>query len=177
MAGGRTEDWSCEQCGMDFADHRGGGSLAEVTRASAERWRRTTAELSATELRERPDPDTWSVIEYGGHIADVLTWMVDALERMRDEDRPDIAFFSPDRRAEEADYGGRGLAPLTDDINRAVDTLAVLIEDIDERAWGREASFPWGDRDLLDMARNAAHEAVHHTWDAERVASAVSSRD
>lgn len=173
--GRRTEDWSCGQCGMDFADHDGGASLAELTRGSAERWRRTTAALSDRDLRTRPDPDTWSVIEYGGHIRDVVGWMVEALERMRDEHHPDIAFFDPDQQAEEAGYLELRLANVTDDIDRACDTLAVLLESITEEQWAREASFSWGARDLLDMGRNAAHEAVHHTWDARRVADLVSS--
>lgn len=160
---------------MDFADHDGGASLAEVTRASAERWRRTVAALTDPQLRERPEPGTWSVIEYGGHIADVLTWMIDALERMRDEHRPDIEFFDPDGRAEQADYRELAVAVVTDDIDRACDTLAVLLEDVSDHDRGREATFPWGERDLLDMGRNAAHEAVHHTWDAEQVAAEVSS--
>lgn len=175
--GRRTEDWSCEQCGMDFAEHEGGATLAEVTRASAERWRRTVAALTDRDLRDRPDPGTWSVIEYGGHIADVLAWMIDALERMRDEGTPDIAFFDPDERAEEADYLDGRVAVVTDDIDRACDTLAVLLEAVTEREWQREATFSWGERDLLDMGRNAAHEAVHHTWDAERVAGLVSAAD
>lgn len=175
MAGRRTQDWSCDQCGMDFADHRTGDTLADVTRDSAQRWRRAAATLTDADLRERPDPDTWSVIEYGGHIRDVLGWMIQTLERMRDEDRPDIAFFSPDRRAEEASYRDLRVANVTDDIDRACDTLAVLLEDISEHEWEREAGFPWGDRDLLDMGRNAAHEAVHHTWDVERVAARVGS--
>lgn len=175
MAGERTEDWSCDQCGMAFADHDGGDTLAVVTRASAERWRKTVAALSEPDLRERPDPDTWSVVEYGGHIADVLTWMVDALERMRDEHEPDISFFDPDAWAEEAGYRDLRVAVVTDDVHRGCDTLAVLLEGVSEHGWDREATFPWGGRDLLDMARNAAHEAVHHTWDAERVAAEVSS--
>lgn len=174
--GRRTEDWSCDQCGMDFADHVGGDGLADVTRASAERWRRTVAAITDPALRERPDPDTWSVIEYGGHIADVLAWMTDALGRMRDEHEPDIAFFDPDGRAEEAGYRDLRVAVVTDDIDRACDTLAVLLEGVADDEWSREATFGWGVRDLLDMGRNAAHEAVHHTWDAQRVAEAVGSR-
>ncbi len=176
MTGQRTEEWSCDQCGMHYADHTGGASLADVTTASAERWRRTVSRMAEPQLRERPDPGTWSVVEYGGHIADVLSWMVDALERMREEHEPTIEFFDPDRRAEEATYRDRDLAPLTDDVDRAADTLAVLLQGITDAEWDRTATFPWGERDVLDMARNAAHEAVHHLWDVERVAGQVAPR-
>lgn len=39
--------------------------------------------------------------------------------------------------------------------------------------WERTARFPWGERDVLDIVRDAVRERVHHLDDVSRVLSRV----
>lgn len=173
MAGERTRDWSCDECGMVFAEFDAGGYLAEELRGAVARWRGTVADLDDAVRRRRPDEDTWSVAEYSGHIGDVLDWMVDAIGRMRSEDHPTIRFFDPDRRAREERYNDRAWDELAAQVERSGMELATVLEELGGDELAREATFGWGDRDVLDMARNATHEGVHHTHDVARVSGRV----
>lgn len=167
-AGERTGEWSCDECGMDFAAH-GPGDLASRTREFPIRWRYLTEDVDDATRRRRPDPSTWSAIEYGCHIDDALHWMVGALARTRDEDRPYNEYFDPDARAEQERYDERPYEDVSAALADGAVQLADLLEEVQPDEWERVARYSWGERDLLDMARNAVHEGVHHLWDVERV--------
>ena len=51
----------------------------------------------------------------------------------------------------------------------AADTAAGFTAD----DWSRKAQYPYGERELIDIARNMVHEGVHHLRDVENVLRAV----
>ena len=63
--------YTCDDCGFEFAladAERVGPLIVGDTREVATILR----EADPLELRKRPDPDTWSVHEYGCHLRDVF---------------------------------------------------------------------------------------------------------
>ena len=69
------KDWTwvlqrtCPECGYDVREFDRAG-IGEMIRANAREW---VAVLGGDpgELRRRPDPDTWSPLEYAFHVRDV----------------------------------------------------------------------------------------------------------
>ena len=41
-------------------------------------------------MRARPDPDTWSALEYAAHLRDALRFYEDRIRRTLSEDRPQL---------------------------------------------------------------------------------------
>ena len=50
-------------------------------------------------VRRRPDPSTWSALEYTAHVRDMLDWMAGTIRRMNREREPTVDAFDPDERA------------------------------------------------------------------------------
>ena len=59
----------CEACGFDGAVYSD-SALLDALRSLPESWREQLAAAGA-ELRARPEPDTWSAIEYAAHSRDI----------------------------------------------------------------------------------------------------------
>jgi hypothetical protein len=60
------------------------------------------------------------------------------------------------------------LADIAADLVAAADHLAVRLSALTPEGSSRTATFPWGERDALAMARNSIHELVHHLMDVRR---------
>lgn len=119
-------------------------------------------------VRRRPDAATWSALEYTVHVADLFELFATIVRRMYDETNPTIDFWDPDERAAAERYGEQDPRAALDRLDAAATKLAAELGRVDADAWSRTATFPFGERDLLTMARNAVHEGTHHLRDVER---------
>lgn len=171
-AGTLTDDYVCDECGMDYGRH-GPRELVFESRTFTDRWQGLTDGVDDAALRTRPDADTWSALEYGGHLGDVFAYMVDALGRMTAEDAPEIGWFDHEQAVADAGYDDRPVREVGARLGDQSAALTRQLAAIGDDEWERTATYPWGERDLLDMARNAVHEGVHHLHDVSRVLSAV----
>lgn len=171
-AGSFSEDYVCDECGMAYAGF-GPREVPDAIRAVAPRWRDLVTPVDDDALRRRPDEDTWSALEYGWHVASVLDWMADAVEATVAGTSDEIAWFGHEQDVRDADARNRERDEVTTRLDGAVSRLAVVLAQVDAEAWERTASFPWGERDVLDTARNAVHEGEHHLQDVRRVLDAV----
>lgn len=69
-----SKDWTwvlsrpCPECGLDTRAVRR-EQIAVRLRENAAAW---PAVLARPDVRDRPDPGTWSPLEYGGHVRDVF---------------------------------------------------------------------------------------------------------
>jgi hypothetical protein len=51
--------------------------------------------------------------------------------------------------------------------------MAKTIADVPNNAWSKTGTYSFGEREALDMARNAVHEGYHHLRDVQSVLSRV----
>lgn len=167
-AGSFSEDYVCEECGMAYRDY-GPDDVSPAVRSFGPRWRELVTPVEDAALRRRPDEDTWSALEYGWHLGSGLSWMADAVEATVAGTDEEIAWFGHEQDVREADPRSRDLDEVTTRLDGAVARLAVVLSQVDPGGWTCTASFPWGERDVLDTARNAVHEGEHHLRDVERV--------
>jgi hypothetical protein len=171
-AGSFSQDYVCDECGMVYGDH-GPAEVVDAVRAISPRWRELVTGVEDDLLRQRPDPDTWSAIEYGWHLGSGLDWMADAIDATVAGTDGEIAWFGHEQDVREADPRARDRDEVTTRLDQATSRLAVVLARIDDDGWERTARFPWGERDVLDTARNAVHEGVHHLDDVRRVLGRV----
>lgn len=167
-AGSFSEDYVCDECGMAYRDY-GTDDVAPAVRSFAPRWRELVSRVDEGALRRRPDEDTWSALQYGWHLGSGLGWMADTLESMTAGDADSFDWFGHEGDVRDADPDRRDLDEITTRIDGASARLAVVLAQADRGSWSRTADFPWGERDALDMARNAVHEGEHHLHDVRQV--------
>lgn len=175
-AGSFSESYVCDECGMAYRDFRP-ADLAPAVRSFAPRWRDLVTDVDDAMVRRRPDPDTWSAIEYGWHLGSGLAWMADAIEATVAGSDDELDWFGHEQDVREADPASRDLDEVTTRLDGASARLAVVLSQVSSDGWDRSAAFPWGERDVVDTARNAVHEGEHHLWDVQRVLAAVPQSD
>jgi hypothetical protein len=162
-------DDHCTECGFDgraftIEDVRTRlqalpGEIAPLVRA-----------VPSEALGVRPDPATWSVLEYLGHLRDLMAFHRFAIEQALAHDVPTLELVDPDAFVDAAGYAHADPEDLLGQFARRVERLDALLATLDAAALDRRAGF--GD-DMIDVRlvmRSAVHEGFHHRGDLVRVA-------
>jgi hypothetical protein len=168
MTDGR--DWTvvlrkpCEECGSDVGKFTA-DNLAPALHASIEEW----AELlsgNPKPLTTRPAPDTWSVVEYGSHVADVMDLFQERIFLMLTEDNPTFMSWDPDIAAQH--YADRSpaqvLGLLHGAANRMGDVWSTLVPHLWERTGSRADGAPFT---VLSLSQYLMHDVMHHLHDVQ----------
>jgi hypothetical protein len=127
-------------------------------------------------LSMRPSPDVWSVMEYCGHVRDVMLNLRERIIVGLGEDHPTPKPMYQDVRIANGLYAGDTPADMADELTAAVGLLAKTVAALDDGRLARTLVYGWprtADRSLLWVAAQALHEAEHHLADARTVASSV----
>jgi hypothetical protein len=165
-----TKDWTwvldrpCEQCGADVGKLTI-PQIAELNRQSARRW----AELMKGDpdsLRTRPQPDTWSPLEYACHARDVYRLFLERLELMLSEDNPTFANWDPNITADHERYDLADPAVVATEVAEAGDRLASAFDQLLPEQLARRGLRSDGAKFTLEsFARYELHDPEHHLWD------------
>lgn len=170
-----TKSWTwvneraCPECGFDASavDAR---DVADLLVANLADWHRLLAADDRL-LRTRPDPSTWSPLEYACHVRDVLELLAHRVERTLAEDRPTFEDWHPDDRAASGRYDQERsvtdvLAAMTDRSGHVVALVANLTDEGWERRGVRADGLEFTN---AFMATYLTHDVVHHVSDVERI--------
>ncbi len=173
--------WVCPECGVDY-DTISPSDAVVALRSFPRRYRAALTTFEDDEgdpeaaIRRRPAPDTWSALEYTGHVTDLFDTIDESIRRMLVENRPELGFWDPDQRAAERRYGEQDAGAVLESLRAVATRMADRLERVVADDWTRTGVFPWGERDVLTMARNAVHEGAHHLRDVERGLQQVRGR-
>lgn len=164
--------WTCPECGLDY-DTISGPDCVVALRSYPRRFRGELWGLGEDEdpdalIRRKPAPDTWSPLAYCVHVAWVIGTIGDAIARMLVEDQPTLGFDDPDAVMDETAANARPVDDVLGDLAASCERAAATLENVHGDEWSRTGVFPWGERDVLTMARNAVHEGHHHLRDVQR---------
>lgn len=112
----------------------------------------------------------WSALEYTVHVRDVIAFYADRIDRVLNEERPQLtgADFSsmPERRG----YREEDPAVIVDEIAKSSVVLGDLLRALPTDQWDRVGIGIDGDeRTLLVLARRLAHDGQHHLLDLDRL--------
>jgi hypothetical protein len=166
-----TKDWTwvlsepCPECGYD-ARTVGRADLGPMIRANAEAWAGVLAGPSAG---KRPDPATWSPLEYACHVRDVHRIFGVRLRSMLGEDNPQFANWDQDETALDDRYGEQDPAAVAVELAEAATAVAATYDSLavdDDEVWGRPGMRSDGSEFTVDtLGRYHLHDVVHHAWD------------
>ncbi len=167
-----TKDWtwilreSCPECGYD-AHQVDPGTLGARIRDNAAQWQRV---LAAPHVARRPDPATWSPLEYGCHVRDVHRTFATRLTSMLAEDAPLFANWDQDATAVEDRYAEQDPVTVAAELADAAAVIAGQYDAVgDEATWQRTGQRSDGNQFTVDtLGRYHLHDVVHHVWDVDQ---------
>src|SRR4051812_17789139 len=112
----------CDECGFVYADLAPSDVPKVLLEGTAKhRNRLTTADRER--VRRRSHPGTWSALEYGAHLRDVLLVQRDRLVRALVEDVPSVPTMHRDDRPELVGYADEDPAATAAELGMAADLL------------------------------------------------------
>ncbi|KQO60382.1 DinB family protein [Curtobacterium sp. Leaf261] len=168
-----TKNWTwvlderCDECGYD------GPAVAfrqvpDLVRENARGW---PAELARADVRDRPDDATWSPLEYGAHVRDVLRKFDERLALMLAEDAPAFPNWDQDATAVEDHYAEQDPAIVSAELFEAAERVAAAFGAVRDEDLGRTGLRSDGSAFTVEtLARYFVHDPVHHLHDVRRTA-------
>jgi SAM-dependent methyltransferase len=169
-----TKDWTwvldrpCPECGFE-ASRVTVDRLAEVVRDNATTWE---AVLTLPEARVRPDPATWSPLEYACHVRDVHRIFDVRLGLMLDQVDPRFANWDQDETALAERYAEQDPATVSVELLEAAAVVAERYESVPPDAWSRRGFRSDGSEFTVErLGRYHLHDIVHHAWDVRALAA------
>lgn len=164
-----VKDWtwvlerSCPECGLDTravdpAD------VAGRVRSTAAAW----DQVSLTPVR--PQPQTWSTLEYACHVRDTCRIYDRRLALMLTEMDPLYPNWDQDRTAADERYPEQDPDVVRRELQASAAALATRFDEVSGEQWQRPgrrsdgASFT-----VASFARYFLHDPVHHLWDVTGV--------
>jgi hypothetical protein len=122
--------------------------------------------LARPDVATRPDPTTWSPLEYACHVRDVCDLFADRVRLMLDEDGAAFANWDQDATAVESDYASQDPRVVADELVVAADRLAQAYAGLSGPAWERRGVRSNGSEfTVLTLGRYGLHDLAHHLWD------------
>lgn len=161
----------CDECGFD-GDELSPDDAVVALRRFAKRYRAPLTRLLADEdgsvLRRRPEPTTWSALEYAAHVRDVFGEHTSRVRRALDENRPELTDPGYDELARSRRYNDQDPLTVADELAANAELLASTLETVPADAWDRVGLRGGEERTVLFTARRAVHEGNHHLLDVGR---------
>jgi hypothetical protein len=164
---------SCSVCGIDEDDISVPDAIAAI-RTFPRRYREALAAVPPATLRIRPDPDTWSVLEYAVHAREVLELLAMTLPIVLEH--PDSHFPPIDVTQASNTRPDWVLDPglVLAGVQQAADALVSRAEAVPVAAWDRPFTIGEDTHPASWIVSHAAHEGAHHLRDIDRVARLLS---
>jgi len=164
-----AKDWTwvlnrpCPECGLDTSTFAA-DDVPAMLRANAQAWQEV---LAGTDVRERPDPTTWSPLEYAAHVRDVCRVYTKRLHLMLTQDAPNYPNWDQDATAVEDRYGEQDPANVAAELVEAANHLADRFVEVAGDQWQRTGSRSDGAHFTIDtFSRYFIHDPIHHLYDA-----------
>lgn len=163
-----TKDWTwvlerrCPECGFDAAAH-GVADLPKLLRDTTWLFGRA---LRGPDAAERPDPGTWSPLEYACHVRDVHTIFAERLRAMLAEDTPTFANWDQDETAVAEKYSEQDPQAVDVELVEAAGDVAGLYASVRTDQLGRRGVRSNGSEFTVEtLGRYHLHDVVHHLQD------------
>jgi hypothetical protein len=164
-----TKNWTwvlerpCPECGFE-AGAVPAESIPGMVRKNATAWMRL---LDDGLIRPgRPDPATWSSLEYACHVRDVYRRYDGRIELMLTDDDPLYPNWDQDLTAVEERYEAQAPATVVSELTDAAERLAARLDTTTGSQWERTGRRSDGATfTIASISRYMVHDPVHHLWD------------
>ncbi|GAA1161506.1 class I SAM-dependent methyltransferase [Nocardioides aquiterrae] len=169
-----TKDWTwvlhrpCPECGYD-ATVVTVDRIPGIIRDDATMWE---AVLTLADAAARPDPATWSPLEYACHVRDVNRIFDERVRLMVEEDEPTFPNWDQDETALEERYAEQDPATVAAELLDAAAAVAERYESVPPGAWSRRGFRSNGSEFSVEsLGLYHLHDLVHHAWDVRAAAA------
>jgi hypothetical protein len=133
---------------------------------------------AGADLRVRPEPDTWSAIEYAAHSRDVTALHVFGVEQALTGKEPTFPPVGDDLvESAASSYGEADPGPVASELGRQASLLAELAADAADGTWSGGITVGGSRSDVRRLLEHALHDSVHHLADVEAGLSVIRRRD
>ncbi len=161
------EHEQCVACGFDGSKYEP-QQLLDAIRDLGQQWIRTLLD-AGSELRLRPDPETWSALEYAAHSRDVTALHVFGVEQALTFDEPRFPEIAGDELVQKAaaNYAATDPEVVGTDLEKETKRLADLAQESGSISWSRGITIGESHSDVRFLLEHALHDARHHLLDVE----------
>ncbi|MDH3705776.1 MAG: DinB family protein [Acidimicrobiia bacterium] len=160
-------DAGCPECGFDAATMTV-TDVGAMLRDNVVEWQQILAGDEAR-LRQRPDAEHWSALEYACHVRDVYRIYDERLVLMLTQDGPHYANWDQNVTAVDDRYDQGDPATVADELSRAGAALASRFDDVTGDQWQRTGYRSDGAAFTVDsFARYFMHDPIHHLDDVAK---------
>ena len=163
-----TKDWTwtleraCPECGIAAAEIAAADIAGTVT-AYTSPWAEV---LRRVDVGRRPEPSTWSPLEYACHVRDVCRLFDERLRLMLEEDEPTFANWDQDETAVADRYAEQDPAVVAAELAEAAQRLATAYAAVAGGQWERTGVRSNGSRfTVLTLGQYGLHDLGHHLVD------------
>jgi hypothetical protein len=163
-------DGYCDECGFDYDQPDLEAVLTALGRQAAE----YQAALTGDDVRRRPDPDTWSALEYACHVRDVLSIQRDRITQTLVEDHPTYVPMNREQRLLDGDYNEQDPVAVGTELVANAKEFVAAGAGLTGGELLRTGLYNYPtptDRSLDWLLHHVAHEVQHHLYDVRRVLS------
>jgi hypothetical protein len=158
----------CDQCGFAYDSVQPGEVAAEVRSLPAQFAEQLRAAGETSLARTRPQPETWSALEYACHLRDVFRFQRERVGLALTASNPLFQSMRRDERAIEERYNEQDVESVLAELDREAEDLAAALDGLDGAQWDRTGIYPYPEptqRSLAWVARHSLHEGRHHLQD------------
>ena len=165
-----VKDWTwvlerpCPDCGFVATDVAS-DQIAGMVLALTAPWPDL---LERADVRTRPAPHVWSVLEYGCHVRDVCRVFETRVELLLDRDEPAFDNWDQDDAARAGQYERQDPASVAAELGSAADRLARAFLRVPDDGWVRSGVRSNGSRfTVLTLGQYVLHDLRHHLHDVD----------
>jgi len=156
----------CDQCSFAYDLTTAPGASASILDGANE----ISAMLldPGADVRTRPEPDTWSMLEYGCHVRDVLLVQRERVLTARRTECPSFEPMGRDERVEHDGYREQDPVDVARQLRDAALLFANVLNRLDAVDWERTVMYRYPvdlERTLAWVAVHTVHEVQHHGAD------------
>jgi S-DNA-T family DNA segregation ATPase FtsK/SpoIIIE len=163
----------CAECGHQPESLSRAQILAVVPELAGEHARLLTS-ASPENLRARPRAGSWSALEYGCHVRDLLRVQRERILLAQAEDVPRFATMRREERVAEDRYNEQDPAAVAVELAAAAAAVTEVLAGLDDAGWLLTGVYNWPERAVRSVewiARRTTHELAHHLFDERRLLS------
>ena len=157
----------CAECGFD-ATRLTIPDVVTGLRSLGRRWRELFRDVPADVLRARPEPLTWSALEYAAHTRDVIALVGWGMEAVLKDDGQTFPGVEPDPLGADHGYNALDPAKVLDELEANAERIAALADGARPGAWEHSATLGGEERSAQWFPTHIVHDATHHLRDVER---------
>jgi len=166
-------DERCTECGYDYGSVRAADAPGQI-RSAANELVTVLSDADPAALARAPS-ETWSVLEYAGHVRDVLVVQRERVLMARSNGGQATRPMARDERVRWGEYADCTAEQLRVELVQAAEWLAHSLDLLTEEDWSRTLVYNYpepAERSLEWLATHTVHELVHHRQDVTGLLSA-----